>query len=124
MKHFTANSLRRLREQHGLSQSALADKIGVSAPTVNRWEKDLDKGGQEIPGPAQLLLGLLLMGEDPFPAGDPELESVERKNFWSLRLTLEDWQRLQGLANAAGYPLVRDYLMALVQEHLREEASR
>ena len=29
------------RKEAGLTQAQLADRLGVSAPAVNRWEKDL-----------------------------------------------------------------------------------
>jgi len=39
-----AHPLRRYREDEGLSQGALAKKLGVSAQTIHRWEK-----GERIP---------------------------------------------------------------------------
>jgi transcriptional regulator with XRE-family HTH domain len=33
-----AESLRRLREQRGLTQTAMAERLGISRPTLNRLE--------------------------------------------------------------------------------------
>lgn len=98
-----------------MSQRDLALKLDVSDSAVNRWEN-----GQEIPGPAQLLLNMLIHGEMPFPGVGPEGdEESERRHFWKLRLTLEDWHQLEALSVQAGFGCVRDYLLALIQDHLK-----
>ena len=98
-----------------MSQRDLAMKLDVSDSAVNRWEN-----GQEIPGPAQLLLNMLIHGEMPFPGVGPEgSEESERQHFWKLRLTLEDWHQLEALSVQAGFGCVRDYLLALIQDHLK-----
>lgn len=39
MDHYiTAAAIRSLRESRGMTQQALADKIGVSAKTISKWE--------------------------------------------------------------------------------------
>jgi hypothetical protein len=91
--------------------------LGVSGPTVNRWEKD----EQEIPGPAQLLLRMLIHGEVPFGERDPQAEAMELAHFWNLRLSLADWHKLEALAAAGGFATVRDYLLSLIQQHLNDE---
>lgn len=118
----TGSELKTWREQHRLNLEEVGQMLGgVTGPTVSRWE-----GGQDIPGPAQLLLRLLMHGEMPFSAGGQagaESAAVreEARHFWSLRLTLEDWHKLEALAAAGGFATVRDYLMSLIQEHLSQQ---
>jgi len=111
----TGEELKKWREQRGMSLHDMGQMLGgKTGPTVSRWEN-----GQEIPGDTQLLLKLLIRGEMPFagvgPVGDPEREA---KNFWQLRLTLDDWHRLESLALAAGYDDTKDYILSLIQEDL------
>lgn len=115
----TGSELEKYRKSRNLSQVAIGEMLGVSGPTVNRWEKD----EQEIPGPAQLLLRMLIHGEMPFGERDPQAEAMEVEHFWKLKLSLADWHKLEGLAQAGGFATVRDYLLSLIQEDL-EEARR
>lgn len=39
MNEETANKLVKLRKSHGLSQQALADRLGVSRQAVSKWER-------------------------------------------------------------------------------------
>ena len=39
MNLFTANKLTALRKHNGLSQEALAEKIGVSRQAISKWER-------------------------------------------------------------------------------------
>jgi transcriptional regulator with XRE-family HTH domain len=111
----TGEALKAWREGRRLSQVDVGGMLCVSHSAVNRWES-----GQDIPGPAQLLLGMLIHGEMPF--GKPEDTSAEEeKHFWQLKLSLADWHKLEGLAAAAGFATVRDYLLSLIQEHLASE---
>ncbi len=61
----TANLVRELRHQLGLTQEKLAAKLGVTFPTINRWENDRSK-----PSPLalkqieELLAGLGKEGKD------------------------------------------------------------
>lgn len=114
-----ATSLKSWRESRKLSQLDLGGMLGVSHSAVNRWEN-----GQEIPGPVQMLLRLLIHGEMPFGGGQEDTVKEEAKHFWSLKLTLGDWHKLEGLASSAGFPTVRDYLLHLIREHLEEETSK
>lgn len=109
--------LKQWREQQGLSQRDLALKLEVSDSAVNRWE-----GGQDIPGPAQLLLGMLIHGKIPFGKTE-DTSAEEAKHFWSLKLSLADWHKLESMASAAGFSSVRDYLLLLIQEQLRSVHS-
>lgn len=114
----TGADLERYRKSHDLSQVAIGEKLGVSGPTVNRWEKE----EQDIPGPAQLLLGMLIHGKQPFGASE-DTSAEEAKHFWQLKLTLGDWHKLEALATAGGFGTVRDYLLSLIQEHLNQGAE-
>lgn len=109
--------LKHWREQRGISQRDLAAQLDVSDSAVNRWEN-----GQQIPGPVQMLLRLLIHGELPFGAGREDTADEESKHFWALKLTLADWHKLEGLASTAGFVTVRDYLLHLIREHLEESA--
>ena len=51
----TADSLKQKRKALGLTQKAFAELIGVSKPTVERWESS----DAPVKGPVVLLLGLL-----------------------------------------------------------------
>ena len=46
-----ADRIQRLRAEIGLTQQALADRLGVSFATVNRWENKPVKTLQAILGP-------------------------------------------------------------------------
>lgn len=115
----TGSELEKYRKSRNLSQVAIGEMLGVSGPTVNRWEKD----EQEIPGPAQLLLRMLIHGEVPFGERDSQAEAMELAHFWNLRLSLADWHKLEALAAAGGFATVRDYLLSLIQQHLNEESG-
>ena len=106
------SELKQWREKRGLSQRELALQLDISDSAVNRWEN-----GQDIPGPVQLLLKLLMHGKMPFGTVEDTSE-VEAKHFWQLKMSLADWHKLECLAGTAGYASVRDYLLSLIQEHL------
>lgn len=38
---YTLTSVRRLREEQGLTQEELARRVGVSPPAVSKWERGL-----------------------------------------------------------------------------------
>ena len=106
--------LKAWRDRQGMSQRDLAAKLDISDSAVNRWEN-----GQDIPGPVQILLRMLIHGEMPFSEPDAAAAALEVEHFWKLRLTLSDWHKLEALATAGGFATVRDYLLALIQEDLR-----
>ena len=113
----SGSELEPYRNLKKLTQAELGEKLGVSGSTVNRWEKE----EQAIPGPAQLLLRMLIHGEVPFGERDPQAEAMELAHFWNLRLSLADWHKLEALAAAGGFATVRDYLLSLIQQHLNTE---
>lgn len=113
----TGQELKHWREARGLTQRDIAAKLDISDAAVNRWEN-----GQDIPGPARLLLKMLINGEMPFAGIGPQKDTEkEAKNFWELQLTLEDWHFLEGMAANAGYADTKDYLLSLIQAHLKEQ---
>jgi len=113
----TGEELKQWREGRRLSQLDVGGMLGVSHSAVNRWES-----GQDIPGPAQLLLAMLIHGELPFGQAE-DTSAEEEKHFWQLKLSLADWHKLESMAAAAGFATVRDYLLSLIQEHLSEEGG-
>lgn len=114
----TGAALKVWRETHNKNLDEVGQMLGgVSGPTISRWES-----GQDIPGPAQLLLGMLIHGKQPFGASE-DTSAEEAKHFWQLKLTLGDWHKLEALATAGGFGTVRDYLLSLIQEHLNQGAE-
>jgi transcriptional regulator with XRE-family HTH domain len=62
MRRSFASNLKKFRKTHKLTQTQLAEKIGVSFATINRWE-----GGKHIPNPFikdHLLEALSLISDD------------------------------------------------------------
>lgn len=113
----TGQELKEWREKSSLTQRELAAKLDVSDATLTRWEN-----GQEIPGPAKKLLAILMYGEMPFEGSGPDRDKEkEVKNLWELQLTLFDWHKLEGLAAQAGYNDTKDYLLSIIQSHLRDQ---
>lgn len=93
---------------------------GVTGPTISRWES-----GQDIPGPAKVLLACLMFGEQPFQS---EIESragnETARNLWKLKLSLEDWRKLEAMATVRGYAETLDFIFAVLREELDQEAER
>lgn len=118
VKAITGSELKAWREQTGRTLADVGVMLGdVSGPTVGRWEN-----GQEIPGPAQKLLRLLIHGEQPFAGIGPQPDpAAEERSFWKLRLNLDDWHDLETMSARAGFGSVRDYLLSLIQDHLTAE---
>ena len=102
------------RRVAGLSQSALADLLGVSAPTVNRWEK----GDQEIPGPADKLLRMLIRGEMPLELPSAGLGSVVREDIGAVEMTVDAFEECLRRARAAGFGSVTEWIADLVRAEL------
>lgn len=57
-----------LRKQRGLTQAALAEKVGVEQPTIQRWEK-----GKREPELSQLFALAAALGVEPSALIDPSL---------------------------------------------------
>jgi transcriptional regulator with XRE-family HTH domain len=81
--------LRQLRARLGLSQEAMAQLLGVSFTTVNRWESD-----RRVSGPRGVVLTFLLA-----------LESAVQRDP-NVREALRDWM-------ARGQPYVLQQVLAL-----------
>ena len=114
----TGSELKQWREAQGKTQRELAEALDISQAALTRWEN-----GQEIPGPAKKLLALLIDGVQPFESRGPANDSSrEAEHFWKLRLTLEDWHRLEALAKRQGYSQVRDYLLFVLKTHLQKDS--
>jgi transcriptional regulator with XRE-family HTH domain len=115
MHVMTAPRLRELRLQHGLSQEQLGDVLKVSHSAVNRWE-----GGQEIPGPAALLLEWLFLGDAPFEtkAAAAELGSVVREDIGEVAMTVDAFEECLRRSREAGFASVTEWIADLVREEL------
>ncbi len=75
-EYLTASDIKKIRGTLGLTQKGLAELIGCSKPTVERWESREDR----ITGPAVLLLRML----DRDPEYVKEISAPEKK--YPLRL--------------------------------------
>lgn len=51
-------TIQQKRKEQGLTQAQVAEKLGVSAPAVNRWEKDLSYPDTTLLAPLARLLGI------------------------------------------------------------------
>ena len=66
----TGSFLRELRKEHGITQEQFAEKLGVSARTISRWET-----GSNMPD-----ISLLSEIADYYDVGIPEIIAGERKS--------------------------------------------
>lgn len=105
------------RRVAGLSQSALADLLGVSAPTVNRWEKG-GEGDQAIPGPADKLLRMLIRGEMPLELPAAGLGSQVREDIGVVEMTVDAFEECLRRAREAGFGSVTEWIAELVRAEL------
>jgi transcriptional regulator with XRE-family HTH domain len=108
--------LKEWRDAKGLTQQEVATMLDISDAAVNRWEK-----GQEIPGPAQLLLGWLIDGKVPF-GGEAGGVGAFQNAAWKLEMNLASFQKLQSMALAEGYEDVVNYLGELARRELARES--
>ncbi len=90
--------------------------LSISDAAINRWEK----GEQDIPGPAQLLLGWLIHGKVPF-GQEGEAAGRLASAAWKVEMTLEAFKRLEAKAMAAGFEDIVDYIAQLVLEDIEHE---
>lgn len=117
----TGHAIKNFRRQRGITLDELGALLGgVTGPTISRWES-----GQDIPGPAKVLLACLMFGEQPFQS---EIESragnETARNLWKLKLSLEDWRKLEAMATVRGYAETLDFIFAVLREELDQEAER
>lgn len=114
----TGAELKSYREAHNLNLDDVGKMLGgVTGPTISRWES-----GQEIPGPAQLLLRMLIHGEVPFK-GDTVPPQI-RDAMWELEMSLGTWEEINRRRLAGGYATVTDWIASLVREELHEQPTR
>ena len=109
--------LKSWRETKGLTQQDIATSLDISDAAVNRWEK-----GQDIPGPAQLLLNWMIHGKVPF-GGEAGAAGAFQSAAWALEMNLAAFQKLQSMALAEGYEDLVDYLGELARRELAKEAG-
>jgi hypothetical protein len=104
--------LRDLRVSFGLSQGQVADLLRISSSAVNRWEN-----GQEIPGPAQLLLSWLFHGQAPFESrslvGGHVLDDIG-----SIKMTVDAFEECLRRSREVGFASVTEWIAHLVREEL------
>ena len=118
LEQINAAVLSEWRERKGLNLDEVGTLLGgVTGPTVSRWEN-----GQDIPGPAQLLLGWLINGKVPF---DQEGEAAGRvaSAAWKVEMTLEAFKKLETKALSEGFDDIVDYIGELVRRELASEAA-
>ena len=97
----TGSFLRELRKEHGITQEQFAEKLGVSARTISRWET-----GSNMPD-----ISLLSEIADYYDVGIPEIIAGERKSdgmneealyttglLSKLRIRNTGWGRIPGPA--------------------------
>lgn len=114
----TGTDLHAWREKKGINLEELGALLGgVTGPTISRWEN-----GQDIPGPAQLLLGWLIHGKVPF-GQEGEAAGRLASSAWKVEMTLEAFEKLRAKALAAGFEDLVDYIAQLVLDDLAAEDS-
>lgn len=107
----TAEQIRTYRESKGLTQSQFAGMLRVSPTAVTQWEK-----GQAPSGPASLLLEHLIEGTPLFSSGGDA--------DWDMPLTLKEWEELERRRVLAGFLSVRDYMIFLVRQEMRNSPAK
>ncbi len=75
MHRFFAETLKKIRNEKGLSQKELAEKIYVSRPTITRWEN-----GNRLPDSAMMLRLSKILGIDVNTLLSAALESEDAPN--------------------------------------------
>jgi transcriptional regulator with XRE-family HTH domain len=90
-----------------LTQTALADMLGISQGTVNRWVKSV----HAISGPEQKLLSYLMFGVLPF-----EVQTADQG--WHLEFTEGEFAVIQLLARREGFDRVEEWIVAKIRAYL------
>lgn len=111
----TGTELKEWRKHKNLTQRELGDMLDISDAAINRWE-----GGQDISGPAQLLLGWLIDGKMPF-GQEGEAAGRVASAAWKVEMTLEAFKKLESKALAEGFDDLVDYIGELVRRELASE---
>lgn len=112
----TGIDLKSWRLQKGMSQSEVGALLGgLSHSAINRWED-----GQDIPGPAQLLLGWLINGKVPF-GQEGEAAGRVASAAWKVEMTLEAFKKLEAKALSEGFDEIVDYIGELVRRELASD---
>ena len=115
----SAVELKQWRLQQSLSQEQVGEKLGVSHSAVNRWEK----GDQDLPGPADKLLRMLIRGEMPVELPTAGLGSQVREDIGAVEMTVEAFEECLRRARAAGFGSVTEWIADLVRAELRAGAG-
>ena len=93
--------IRKLRQEQGISQKALAEKMGVSVPTISRWEKEPEKLKQST---CQKLMEIF--GDIQEESGDVVNIKVEVPKLTSIQaqfMSTMDLKDLSSQVNSLGY---------------------
>lgn len=115
----TSAEIESYRRDRNLSQAALGAILGVSAPTINRWEKD----ERDIPGPADKLLRMLIRNEAPFETSAMDQGAEVRRSIGLVEMSLDAFEECRRLAMASGFGSVTDWIASLVRD-ARAKASQ
>ncbi len=112
------NSLFNARKKSGLSQEAVAEKLGVSRQTISKWETD-----ETLPDIRQskrlaVLYGLTLDELIDFDADVKELEEVVRNTSEETQQKV-DWTKLW----AEKYPVLDSYKQEVKTEEYVEKLN-
>ncbi len=112
------NSLFNARKKSGLSQEAVAEKLGVSRQTISKWETD-----ETLPDIRQskrlaVLYGLTLDELIDFDADVKELEEVVRNTSEETQQKV-DWTKLW----AEKYPVLASYKQEVKTEEYVEKLN-
>lgn len=112
------NSLFNARKKSGLSQEAVAEKLGVSRQTISKWETD-----ETLPDIRQskrlaVIYGLTLDELIDFDADVKELEEVVRNTSEETQQKV-DWTKLW----AEKYPVLASYKQEVKTEEYVEKLN-
>lgn len=109
----TGQLIRRLREAHGITQKALAEKLHITDKAVSKWERSLSCPDVALLEPLAGQLGIsvaeLLQGE-LFPEEQPQRAPLREKTFRESSLSRNLFQERQlrekpnDLSESAGSP--------------------
>lgn len=113
----SAVELKQWRLLQKFSQEEVGAMLGVSHSAVNRWEKG-GENDQDIPGPADKLLRMLIRGEMPLELPAAGLGAVVREDIGAVEMTVDAFEECLRRARAAGFGSVTEWIAALVRSEL------